>query len=94
MYLVDCFNFYLVFVFVVNIMVWFIVGVVFLFVVLFMYDKLGLGWGNSLFGFIVVFFILVLWFILWYGEFLWKKYEIKNLWGGIRVLIERGKKIS
>jgi hypothetical protein len=44
-----------------------------------MYDKLGLGWGNSLLGFIAALLIPAPWLILRYGELLRKKYEIKNL---------------
>ncbi|KAK5132875.1 hypothetical protein LTR08_008395 [Meristemomyces frigidus] len=44
-----------------------------------MYDTLGLGWGNSLLGFIAVALIPVPLVILRYGEGLREKYEIKNL---------------
>jgi hypothetical protein len=44
-----------------------------------MYDTLGLGWGNSLLGFISLALLPVPWAILKWGEFLRKKYEIKNL---------------
>lgn len=44
-----------------------------------MYDKLGVGWGNSLLGFIAVVMIPAPWLLIKYGEFLRTKYEIKNL---------------
>jgi hypothetical protein len=44
-----------------------------------MYDKLGLGWGNSLLGFIAAALIPVPWLVLKYGEYLRKRFEIKNL---------------
>ncbi|RSL79411.1 hypothetical protein CEP51_007371 [Fusarium floridanum] len=44
-----------------------------------MYNALGLGWGNSMLGFIAVALIPIPFLILKYGEMLRKKYEIKNL---------------
>jgi hypothetical protein len=44
-----------------------------------MYNALGLGWGNSLLAFIGLGLLPVPWAILKWGEFLRKKYEIKNL---------------
>ena len=44
-----------------------------------MYDALGLGWGNSLLGFIAVAMIPVPFLMVRYGEFLRTRYEIKNL---------------
>ncbi|KAJ3549677.1 hypothetical protein NM208_g378 [Fusarium decemcellulare] len=44
-----------------------------------MYDALGLGWGNSMLGFIAVALIPIPFLILRYGEKLRKKYEIENL---------------
>lgn len=44
-----------------------------------MYDKLGLGWGNSLLGFIAVALIPVPILFMKYGEFLRKKFAIRNL---------------
>ena len=44
-----------------------------------MFDKLGLGWGNSLLGFIACLMIPAPWFVLRYGEYLRKRFEIKDL---------------
>ncbi|KAJ4193646.1 hypothetical protein NW755_003640 [Fusarium falciforme] len=44
-----------------------------------MYNALGLGWGNSMLGFIAVALIPIPFLILRYGEMLRKKYEISNL---------------
>ncbi|KPM42776.1 hypothetical protein AK830_g3786 [Neonectria ditissima] len=44
-----------------------------------MYDALGLGWGNSLLGFIAVLLIPVPFVVIRYGERLRKNYEIPNL---------------
>ncbi|KAK5114781.1 hypothetical protein LTR85_010094 [Meristemomyces frigidus] len=44
-----------------------------------MYATLGLGWGNSLFGFIAIALIPVPLIILRYGEGLREKYQIKDL---------------
>ncbi|KAM3513487.1 hypothetical protein MY11210_002875 [Beauveria gryllotalpidicola] len=44
-----------------------------------MYQKLGLGWGNSLLAFIAVALIPVPWLFMRYGEFLRKRFAIENL---------------
>ncbi|KAH8906398.1 bicyclomycin resistance protein [Coniochaeta sp. PMI_546] len=44
-----------------------------------MYDKLGLGWGNSLLGFIAVAMIPVSFLLLKYGEVLRKKFPLERL---------------
>jgi len=44
-----------------------------------MYDTLGLGWGNSLLGFIAVAMIPVSFLLLKYGEALRKKFPLENL---------------
>ena len=44
-----------------------------------MYNTLGVGWGNSLLGFIAVAMIPVALLIIRYGEFLRIRFEIKNL---------------
>lgn len=41
-----------------------------------MYSALGLGWGNSLLGFIAVAFLFVPFFFLKYGEYLRKKFVV------------------
>lgn len=44
-----------------------------------MYDKLGLGWGNTLLGFIAVAMIPCSFLLLKYGEFLRTRFPVKNL---------------
>ncbi|KAH8717851.1 MFS transporter prlG [Beauveria bassiana] len=44
-----------------------------------MYQKLGLGWGNSLLAFIAVALIPVPWLFMRYGEFLRKRFAIESL---------------
>ncbi|KAM3501380.1 hypothetical protein MY10362_005597 [Beauveria mimosiformis] len=44
-----------------------------------MYEKLGLGWGNSLLAFIAVALIPVPWLFMRYGEFLRKRFAIETL---------------
>ena len=44
-----------------------------------MYEALGLGWGNSLLGFIAVAAIPVAYLMIKYGEVLRTKYPVKNL---------------
>lgn len=43
----------------------------------YLYNSLGLGWGNSLLGFIALAFAPVPWFFYKYGERVRKRYEIK-----------------
>ncbi|KAM0429799.1 hypothetical protein ACHAPT_006405 [Fusarium lateritium] len=44
-----------------------------------MYNAMGLGWGNSMLGFIAVALIPIPFLVLRYGEKLRKKYDISNL---------------
>jgi hypothetical protein len=44
-----------------------------------MYKALGMGWGNSLLGFIAILFIPVPFLMLRWGERLRKKFEIRDL---------------
>lgn len=44
-----------------------------------MYDQLGLGWGNSLLGFIAVGMIPAAFIILKYGEYLRTRFAIQDL---------------
>lgn len=44
-----------------------------------MYQRLGLGWGNSLLGFIALLLIPVPFVIMRYGEWLRKRFALKNL---------------
>ena len=42
-------------------------------------DKLGMGWGNSLLGFVALIMVPAPWLFLRYGEYLRKRFEIKNI---------------
>jgi hypothetical protein len=42
-----------------------------------MYERLGLGWGNSVLGFIALVFIPVPWLFFTYGEQLRTRYPVK-----------------
>jgi hypothetical protein len=42
-----------------------------------MYERLGLGWGNSVLGFIALVFIPVPWLFFKYGEALRTRYPVK-----------------
>jgi len=42
-----------------------------------MYERLGLGWGNSVLGFIALLFIPVPWLFFKYGEALRTRYPLK-----------------
>lgn len=44
-----------------------------------MYAKLDLGWGNSLLAFIAILLIPVPWLFMRHGEYLRKRFAIKNL---------------
>ncbi|KAI0020712.1 bicyclomycin resistance protein [Xylariomycetidae sp. FL0641] len=44
-----------------------------------LYARLGLGWGNSLLGFISMVLLPVSWLIIRYGEYLRTRFPIKNL---------------
>ncbi|CZT44713.1 related to multidrug resistant protein [Rhynchosporium secalis] len=44
-----------------------------------MYERLGLGWGNSLLAFVALALIPVAWGLMKYGARLRKKFEVKNL---------------
>ncbi|OAQ97166.1 hypothetical protein LLEC1_03050 [Akanthomyces lecanii] len=44
-----------------------------------MYERLGLGWGNSLLAFIAVALIPVPWLFMRYGEYLRKRFAIENV---------------
>ncbi|CAH0023994.1 unnamed protein product [Clonostachys rhizophaga] len=79
MYLVDTFAQYSASALASNSVVRSILGAVLPLAAFPMYDKLGLGWGNSLLGFIAAALIPVPWLVLKYGEYLRKRFEIKNL---------------
>lgn len=79
MYLIDTFNIYSASALASNSLMRSLAGAVIPLGGLPMYDALGLGWGNSLLGFIAVVLIPVPWFFMRYGEKIRKDYEIKNL---------------
>lgn len=79
MYLIDAFTIYAASALAANTVVRSVAGAVLPLAGLSMYKALGLGWGNSLLGFIAVGLIPVPILILRYGEWLRKRFEIKNL---------------
>jgi len=79
LYLVDSFTIYAASALAANTVVRSIAGAVLPLAGLQMYDKLGMGWGNSLLGFIAIGLIPVPILSLKWGEFLRKKFELKNL---------------
>jgi len=79
LYLIDAFAFYAASALAANTVIRSIMGAVLPLCGQKMYDTLGLGWGNSLLGFIGLGLLPVPWAILKWGEFLRKKYDIKNL---------------
>lgn len=78
-YLVDAFTVYAASALAGNTVVRSIVGAVLPLCGLQMYEALGLGWGNSLLGFIAVALIPVPFFVMKKGEWLRTKYALKNL---------------
>lgn len=79
MYLVDSFALYSASALAANTMMRSVVGAVLPLAAFTMFDTLGIGWGNSLLGFVAALLLPAPWLILRYGEFLRKKYAIKNL---------------
>ncbi len=79
MYLVDAFTVYAASSLAANTVVRSIAGAVLPLGGLQMYAKLGLGWGNSLLGFIALALVPAPFFIMKYGEYLRKRFEIKDL---------------
>ncbi|KAI0002853.1 bicyclomycin resistance protein [Xylariaceae sp. FL0662B] len=79
MYLVDAFSIYAASAIASNTVVRSIAGSVLPIAGLKMYAKLGVGWGNSLLGFIAVGLAPVAFFLIKYGETLRHKFPIKNL---------------
>lgn len=79
MYLIDAFTIYAASALAANTVVRSVAGAVLPLAGLSMYEALGLGWGNSLLGFIAVGLIPVPILILRYGEWLRMRFEIKNL---------------
>ncbi|KAI0105863.1 bicyclomycin resistance protein [Daldinia grandis] len=79
LYLVDAFTVYAASALACNTIVRSLAGAVLPLAGLPMYDKLGIGWGNSTLGFIAVALFPVSIFIIKYGERLRKRFVIKNL---------------
>ena len=79
MYLVDAFTIYAASALAANTVVRSIAGAVLPLAGLRMYDALGMGWGNSLLGFIALAIAPLPFLILKWGEHLRTKYEVKNL---------------
>lgn len=79
MYLVDAYSMYSASALASNTIMRSIAGAVLPLCGLDMYDALGLGWGNSLLGFIAVVFIPVPFLIMRYGERLRKKFDPARL---------------
>ncbi|KAM0262066.1 hypothetical protein ACHAPA_009429 [Fusarium lateritium] len=79
MYLIDSFTIYAASALAANAVMRSIAGAVLPLAGLPMYNKLGMGWGNSLLGFIAAALIPAPWLFIKYGEHLRKKFEIKDL---------------
>ncbi|KAM5352814.1 hypothetical protein ACJ41O_005536 [Fusarium nematophilum] len=79
MYLVDAYAMYSASALAANTVMRSIAGAVLPLCALDMYDALGLGWGNSLLGFIAVAFLPIPFLILRYGEKLRTKFNNDNL---------------
>ncbi|RYP67857.1 hypothetical protein DL770_008533 [Monosporascus sp. CRB-9-2] len=79
LYLVDAFSIYAASALASNTVVRSIAGAVVPLAGLPMYEKLGLGWGNSLLGFIAIALLPVSVILMRYGEYLRKRFEIKDL---------------
>ncbi|KAF5568157.1 multidrug resistant protein [Fusarium phyllophilum] len=79
MYLIDSFTIYAASALAANAVMRSIAGAFLPLAGLPMYDKLGMGWGNSLLGFIAAALIPAPWLFIKYGEHLRKKFEIKDL---------------
>lgn len=78
-YLVDAFTAYAASALAANTVVRSIAGAVLPLCGLKMYSVLGIGWGNSLLGFIGLAMLPVPFFLLKKGEWLRTKFELKNL---------------
>ncbi|KAL7944892.1 MFS general substrate transporter [Trichoderma barbatum] len=79
MYLVDTFTVYAASALAANAVIRSIAGSVLPLAGLPMYNRLGMGWGNSILGFIGLALSPVAWLFLKHGEKLRKRFEIKNL---------------
>ncbi|RBR10288.1 uncharacterized protein FIESC28_09515 [Fusarium coffeatum] len=79
MYLIDTFTVYAASALAANAVMRSIAGAVLPLAGLPMYEKLGMGWGNSLLGFVAAALIPAPWLFIKYGEHLRKRFEIKDL---------------
>ncbi|KAH0489505.1 hypothetical protein TgHK011_009932 [Trichoderma gracile] len=79
MYLVDTFTVYAASALAANAVIRSVAGAVLPLAGLPMYNRLGMGWGNSILGFIGVALSPVAWLFLRHGERLRKRFEIKDL---------------
>lgn len=79
MYLVDAYTMYAASALAANTIMRSIAGAVLPLCALKMYDVLGLGWGNSLLGFIAIAFLPIPFLILRCGEKLRNKFDIERL---------------
>jgi len=79
MYLVDAFSIYAASALAANTVVRSIAGAVLPLCGLRMYDALGMGWGNSLLGFIALAMVPLPFLIRKWGEYLRTKFALKNL---------------
>jgi multidrug resistance protein len=79
LYLVDAFTIYAASALAANTVVRSIAGAVLPLAGLSMFNKLGVGWGNSLLGFIATAMLPIPFLIIRYGEYLRKNFQIKNL---------------
>ncbi|KAH6645413.1 putative bicyclomycin resistance protein [Truncatella angustata] len=79
MYLIDAFTIYAASAIAANTVVRSVAGAVLPLAGLKMYERLGVGWGNSLLAFIALLLVPAAFAIIRYGEQIRKKFEIKNL---------------
>jgi hypothetical protein len=79
MYLVDTFHVYAASALAANAVMRSIAGAALPLAGLPMYNRLGMGWGNSILGFIGLALSPAAWLFLKHGEMLRKRFEIKNL---------------
>ncbi|KAH6720939.1 bicyclomycin resistance protein [Leptodontidium sp. 2 PMI_412] len=79
LYLIDAFGMYAASALAANTVIRSIMGAVLPLAGQTMYNRLGLGWGNSLLAFVALALIPVAWALMKYGAHLRKKFEIKNL---------------
>ncbi|KAL8393238.1 hypothetical protein RB595_003144 [Gaeumannomyces hyphopodioides] len=79
LYLVDAFSMYAASALAANTVIRSIAGAVLPLVGIRMYNVLGLGWGNSLLGFIALIMVPGAFALLRYGEYLRTRFQVKNL---------------